>query len=131
MSVELLTVYLKQRILVESTNGNIGIDLAFIIGAKDYKLIVTLLASINLKHQIILKAFGIELVFNDLDKKMKDDIQKIEEIVKKFLIHTSSNNSRTQKISKYYITHRVESNIITNFFKTFFIIANLKLILIK
>ena len=78
-------------VLIEATSGNTGIGLAMICAAKQYRLVLAMPDSMSIERQIILKAYGAELVLTPGVEGMSGAIKVTQALAKKYpyYIHVS------------------------------------------
>jgi cysteine synthase len=74
-------VLTKDKAIVEPTSGNTGIALAMVAAAKGYKITLTMPETVSKERQILVRAYGAELILTPGPDGMNGAIRKAEELV--------------------------------------------------
>ena len=71
----------KDKIIIEPTSGNTGISLAMISAVKGYRVQIIMSSAVSIERQLMIKAFGGEIILTDPDLGTDGAIIKCRELI--------------------------------------------------
>ena len=74
----------NKSVIIEPTSGNTGIGLALACAVKGYKLILTMPETMSIERQLIVKAYGAEVVLTKGELGMVGAIEKAKELAEQY-----------------------------------------------
>lgn len=86
VALEIITTAEKEGLLkpgyqiVEASSGNTGISLSMIAACKGYKMMIVMPENMSRERQLMMKAFGAELILTSKSGSLQEAIEKAEEI---------------------------------------------------
>ncbi|MGX8680099.1 MAG: cysteine synthase A, partial [bacterium] len=74
----------KETVIIEPTSGNTGLGLAAVGSSRGYRVIIVMPDTMSEERQLLMKAYGAQLVLTDGKLGMAGAIQKAEELAASF-----------------------------------------------
>lgn len=85
----------KKSIILESTSGNMGIGLALLGAAKDYKVILVMPENMSIERRKTIEALGAKIILTAAEKGMRGAVEKV--------------NTMTQENKNYFVPKQFEN----------------------